>query len=334
MNAKKLKVLAALFTVLIAAFLVLNQGGNGKIANAPLFPDLKSQVNEVRTLHIRNGSESITVEKAGESWALRERSGYAADVGTLRELLLALADAKVVENKTSNPDKYHLIGVNDPADEDSEAFEISIIGDGIEYVVILGKTAQTSYRYARVGGQAQSLLIDQNPDIPAEPGGWLARELVDISADRVQRISITHADGEEIVLEKTAEDADGFDVLDIPDGRELSYAGVANGIADTLVELSLDDVRQAQSEAAIPGTTTVFQTFDALSVEIGIFEDGDASWISVQASAGDGADTEVQDEAAQINDRVSNWQYAIPDHKLDLLKRRFEELLKAPDTSE
>ena len=332
MNAKKFKVLAALFAVLIVAFLALNQRGSGNIANSPLFPNLKSQINDVSILHIRNGSESITVEKSGETWALRERDGYPANVDTLRELLLALADAKVIEYKTIRPDKYHLIGVNDPVDEDSEAVEISINGDGFEYVVFLGKTAQNSYRYARVGGQSQSLLIDQDPDVPNDAGSWLAPDIVDISNYRVQRVSITHADGEEVVIEKTSEDAEGFDVLDIPDGRELNYAGVANGIADTLVELSLDDVRRAPAEETIPGTTTVIQTFDAMRIDIGIFEDGDSSWISIHASTDDDAETDVQEEAARINERLSNWYYAIPDYKLDLLKRRFEELLKAPDT--
>lgn len=332
MNARNLKILAAVFAVLVVAFLILKQGGSGNSANALLFPDLKSQVNDVSVLRIRNGNETITVEKPGETWAVRERDGYPADVDILRELLLALADAKVIEHKTSRPDKYHLIGVNDPADEDSEAVEISINGDGVEYVVFLGKTAQTSYRYARVGGQSQSLLIDQDPDIPNDAAGWLAPDIVDISNYRVQRVSITHADGEEVVIEKTSEDAEGFDVLDIPDGRELNYAGVANGIADTLVELSLDDVRRAPAEETIPGTTTVIQTFDAMRIDIGIFEDGDSSWISVHASADDGAETDVQEEAARINERLSNWHYAIPDYKLDLLKRRFEELLKAPDT--
>jgi len=53
------------------------------------------------------------------------------------------------------------------------------------------------------------------------------------------------------------------------------------------------------------------------------------SAIALHASAGDAAETDVQDEAALINDRVSNWQYTIPDYKLNLLKRRFEDLLKA-----
>ena len=69
-----------------------------------------------------------------------------------------------------------------------------------------------------------------------------------------------------------------------------------------------------------------------MRIDIGIFEDGDSSWISIHASADDDAETDVQEEAARINERLSNWHYAIPDYKLDLLKRRFEELLKAPDT--
>jgi len=332
MNAINLRMLAAIFTVLVVAFLILNQRDGGNTENALLFPDLKAQINDISSLRIRNNSETVTVEKTGDFWAVRERSGYAADVGNLRSVLLTLADAKIIEHKTSKADKYHLIGVDDPAGEGSEAVKLSINGDSFEYVVILGKTAQSSYRYARVNGEVQSLLIDKSPDIPDDAGGWLVPDIVDISADRVQRVSTTHADGEELVIEKASEDADGFDVLNIPDGRELTYAGVANGIADTLVDLSLENVRQAPAEEIAPGTTTIFQTFDGLRIEIGIFEDGDSSWIALHASAGDAAETDVQEEAARINDRVSNWQYAIPDYKLNLLKRRIEDLLQAPES--
>jgi hypothetical protein len=269
------------------------------------------------------------VEKSGDDWTIAERSGYTANIGALRDLLLAIADAKIIELKTSNPDKYHLIGVNDPSDAGSESVEVVITGDGFEHTVLLGITAQSSNRFARLSDQAQSVLIDQDPDIPDDAAGWLADELVDIGAERVQQVIISHADGEEVAIDKSSPDAPNFDLADIPDGRELSYPTIANGIGAALAGLTLDDVRSAPAQESTPVTTTTIRTFDGLQIDVTEYEDGDVSWLSFLVAAADIAETDVQDEAAQINSRVKGWQYAIPDYKASLLGRRLDELLKA-----
>jgi hypothetical protein len=286
-------------------------------------------VNDVTSVVIRNGNGSVAVEKSGDDWTIAERNGYAANIGALRDLLLAIADAKIIESKTSNPDKYHLIGVNDPSDAGSESVEVVITGDGFEHTVLLGITAQSSYRFARLSNQAQSILIDQDPDIPDDAAGWLADELVDIGAERVQQVIISHADGEEVAIDKSSPDAPNFDLADMPDGRELSYPTIANGIAAALAELTLDDVRPAPAQESTPVTTTTIRTFDGLQIDVTEHEDGEMSWLSFFAAAADIAESDVQDEAAQINNRVKGWQYAIPDYKAGLLGRRLDDLLKA-----
>lgn len=332
MNARNVKILAAVVVIFVAVLLILDQGRSPNAVNTRLLPDLRSHINDVTALIIRSGSETVTVAQAGDIWSVRERSNYAADIGKLRQLLLALAEARVVERKTSNPEKYHLIGVNDPADDDSESVEFTIKGDGVEQVLILGKSTLGDYRYARASGEAQSVLIDKNPDVPGDAGGWLAQAILDISADRVQRVTIAHVDGEEIRIEKESQETGDFQVINIPDGRELSYPSVANGISGALDELSLSDVRKAPANKMTPDVLTTFRTFDGLIVEAAIIQDGESSWVSIMVSNGaaDG-DPETDGEAERINQRVSGWQYAIPDYKANLLKRHFEDILKAPD---
>jgi hypothetical protein len=328
-TTKTLGSLAGLIAILVIAFLILDYGNNSSSASNKLIPDLESQMNDVSSVVIRKGNESVTVQKSSDGWVVVERSEYPANIGTLRDLLLGIADAQIIERKTSDPDKYHLIGVNDPSDEASESVEVVIAGDDFEHSVLLGTPAQSNYRFARPKDQAQSVLIDQNPDIPDGAGGWLANELVDIGAERVQQVIITHADGEKVTVEKPSPDAPNFDLIDIPDGRELSYPTVANGMAAALAELMLDDVRSAPAQPSTPVTTATIRTFDGLQIDV--TEDEDGAWLSFLATAADIAETDVQDEAAQINDRVKGWQYAIPEHKASLLKRRIEELLKAEE---
>lgn len=332
MNTRQRNILAAVLAILVTGMLLLDLGQNPGVENARLLPDLKSHINDVTSLVIRNNTETVTLEKSGDSWSVRERSNYAADIGKLRQLLLALADARVLELKTSNPEKYSLLGVNDPTDNDSKSVEITLRGGGLENVLVLGKTAQGNYRYARVDGTAQSVLIDRNPDVPGDAGDWLAQTILDVSAERVQRVTITHAGGEEIRIEKESQESSDFQVMNLPAGRELSYPSVANGIGGALGNLTLSDVREAAVATKHPDVLTTFQTFDGLTIEIRTFQEEDASWFSVTVSNdASNDDPEAVDEAAEINQRVSGWLYAVADYKARLLQRHFEDILKAAD---
>lgn len=328
MTGNNFKILATVAAMLVFVFLILEYGSSDRPASEQLLPDLKSRINDVDTISVQAADDIVTVQKSDDGWVVAERGGYTADIGKLREVLLAIADAKIVERKTSNPDKYHVIGVNDPTDENSESRRITISGGDFSYAVVLGKTAQTSFRYARLEDDAQSVLIDQNPKLPDDTAGWLASELMDIAVERVRQIRITHADGEEIVVVKSPDDAANFVIEKMPDGRELSYPTVANGIATALAGLELDDVRTAPEEELIAATTTVIETNGGLQITLTEYLDNDISWLSISAATSETAEPAVQEEASTINEHVSGWQYVLPDHKANLLKRRFDDLLK------
>jgi hypothetical protein len=190
----------------------------------------------------------------------------------------------------------------------------------VSHAVIFGTTAQGDYRYARVAGEDQSWLIDQNPDIPATVGSWLESDIIDIDASRIKAVSVLHPDGEAIQIDKFAEEDTDFRVTDIPDGRELSYSTVANGIGGALNDLDLDDVRAAlPAEEAV---TTEFRTFDGLTIVARTIRVDDENWISFELS---GADSE---EATKLRSRIDGWQYKVADYKANLLTRRWEDILK------
>ena len=118
MSRQQFIALLVVALVAISAALYLNTQRNvsREVHGLPLLPALASDLNTVTSLSVLKGSTtpSVTVHKQGEQWTVAERANYPADVSKLRKLLLALSDAKIREEKTSDPANYSIIGVEDP----------------------------------------------------------------------------------------------------------------------------------------------------------------------------------------------------------------------------
>jgi len=235
---------------------------------------------------------------------------------------MALAEARIVEEKTSSPEHYEKLGVDDPEDG-GKGTKIIVDGEGVSYAIILGESAQGNHRYARLAGEETSYLVDRDPNIPAAASDWLLADILDIDSKQVRSVTITHDNGETIAITKETEDQTDFSVLDIPAGRELSYPTVANGIAGALKALKFDDVQKS-----IDGpfeTSAVFETWDGLQVTARVRTDDEDTWVTFSATgAPDGTVTD-------IGEQLDGWQYRLPDYKKNLLTRRWDDILKSSD---
>lgn len=283
MAMRSTRLLAVVAAVLVAGVILVNTSDDefSTTDSQALLPDLKSAINSIDEVAVQYPDETVTIVRQGERWTAREKSGYRADTGTLRQVLLALADASRLEQKTANPEMHDRLGLRAPEDGDGVAIRIS--GDGFEHALILGNVAQENYRYVRFAGDDQTWLIDQNPELPDDAGGWLDAEVVNIPSADVQSVAIEHADGESIRFSKSSRDAGSFSVADIPADRELTYPGVVNGIAGVLRDLTLDDVQTEPDNLPAPETTISFTTFDGLAVTVQRFPADAADWFSITA---------------------------------------------------
>ena len=327
MNRNNMKILAGVAVALITLLIVLQYGKTGAVTgNELLFPALREKVNDVTAVVItRAGEEKPTViRKTPDNWVVESRDNYPADIGKLRELLLQLADAKTIEQKTSNPDLYGQLGVSDPALDGSKGARLQISGNEVDYDIVIGNVAQPGTRLVRKFADSQSWLVDKDPALPDSAAGWMVKDIVDLQSTDIQAVTITHPDGEEIRVSREAAEVTDFDVVDIPDGRELSYATVANGIAGALATLTFDDVRKGNAFEEKIATAT-FETFAGARVVVLVGKENDESWISLIASSDDDAEGSAQ----SINARVEGWQYKIADYKVNQLMRRWDDILKA-----
>ena len=320
--------------------------GDGEL----FLPGLKDTAGALEEIKItKSGNSSVaTIARSGDAWLVRERDDYPADTTKLGNVVQALADARRVEQKTAKPELYGRLGVDSVENESATGVEIQFAGTDFRHTVILGDEAQGNYRYARVADAESSWLIDRNPDISTETGDWLEDDLVDIAADRVSSITIKHPDGEIIRLRKEDTGSTDFLVDNIPEGRELRYPSIGNGVGSALAALKLTDARKArESETPTESVVTTHQTVDGLAIATSAVSDGDDTWLSFVASVSpgagsdetgpdsstgaddqhEGASADPEKEAEEINTKLSGWQYRVASHKADNLTRRWDDLL-------
>jgi len=339
MSARPLIILIAAVVILSGIVYLTNRPAGRSGATDDLFaPELAEHLDDIETIRIVGPGDATvaSLARTADDWVVEERDGYRAATGTIRSALTQLSRATVIEAKTSNPEEYHRLGVEDLALPDAKGIGIEFLPESLNLPeIILGDSSGTSYRYARLSNSDRSWLINADPEVPSVTSQWLDAEILDVSANRIERILIRHAGGETLEIFKSMPDQPNYEVAAVPEGRELQYPGVANVIAGVLRNLRLEDVAAASAEQSTPEVTTRFETFDGLVITASGYDVDGTGWLTFTA----GVDTEfsnpdetVTEEAQNIGTRTTGWRYRIPEYQYNQIGRRMEDLLRAEES--
>lgn len=292
----------------------------------PVLKALKAQLNEVTEVRVSKGDGSrATLRKEPNGWMVAERE-YPADTAKVRKLLIDLSSLDIVETKTSDPEKYSQLGVEDVSGPTATGTRIEAVTPEQVHAIILGKTSGAKSGYVRAMNAKQSVLATPMITADADPKHWLDTTLLDIPEARIKEIEVDPQGSPRYKVAREKKEQTDFTVTPIPKGRELSSPSAANGYGSALVMLSLTDVKKADDAKPIlqqPHVT--FRTFDGLELQITGWVDGEHRLISVVPKS---TATETADEAQEIEARVKGWQFEIPNYKYDALFRPLEEMLK------
>ena len=69
----------------------------------------------IATIELKQGDKALTLARDKEAWSLADRGGYPAKADAVRALLVKLAQAELVEGKTSNKERYAQLELEEPA---------------------------------------------------------------------------------------------------------------------------------------------------------------------------------------------------------------------------
>jgi len=299
-------------------------------------PALAGRLGDVASVAVQRNGLDLTFVRDGDNWLVAQKSDYPADAGKIRRTVLALADMTLVEPKTSKPDLYPRLEVEDPGKGKSTLVAIKDNAGADIARLIVGKR-----RYDRLGegndgvyvrkpGDAQSWLARGSLDFSDDMPNWLARRIVDIPDSRVARVSLTQPDGATLTLSRARPDAK-FALDNPPKDAKYKSDTALGEPAMALETLDLEDVQPA-AKLPVPDkgvTTASYTTFDGLTINVKLFQHDNKNWLAVGATgAGKAAD-----EAKKIDGWVSRWVYSIPSYKAKMIETKLADLLEPPKGS-
>lgn len=362
MRGKPLLILIVL-TVVIAVVAVVVREDRGSVAGAgePLFPALLEHVNEVTTVVGVGRGETFTLVREGDRWLVSEKNNYPANQEEARKLVLGVARLSRIEPKTSNPDLYEKIGLDDINAESGNAVQYSFkngAGESLADIIIgnsrLGRVdPQESEYFVREPVMAQTWLVQGKLSDAVGAIEWLDDKILKVERDRVRQVTVTHPDGATVTVSKKKPSQQTFNLVGVAEGEETESKFKLNDLGRSLASLDLEDVVQA-SEVSLPDDALEVEmtTFDGLRAVLRSTKDGDRTLAWVVASfdesliapeflpGGEQADGEsthllsaaaAREEVARLNRDLPNWVYVVPNYRAKYMSVTKEDLMKGAE---
>ena len=334
------------FVVTIATVVLAVVVGLGKetatfdlVKREPVFEDLRANPDSPTKVEVKSRFGEFTLERGSNGWVAPDRAGYPVEESDVRELIIGLADMRFVERKTSNPDRFKRLEVQEITDELSDSAYVKVSdsnGKSLTEVIIGRPSARfcagnSSGTYIRFPETTETWLVTSVTNVQTRLIPWLKRGIISIGADQVARLAIGVGEGAYVLARANAESV--FTIEGAPKGRVLTQEKV-RPVSRALANVELEDVK-LQSELSLPVDARVAEvvTFGGLSVRVLLANIDKKNWATFEASyVGDAADSSdaakvTQEAVKAINARVGKWVYWLPSSTFANLTRPVEELL-------
>ena len=360
MRSRSLLILVVVTLVAVAAA-ILVQRDDDRVAGAgePLFPGLLDKINDVATVVCVKGGETVTLIREGTEWLVSEKHRYPADQQKARQLVIGVARLTRIEPKTSNPELYGRIGLDEPDAEGSVAVRCRFDDAGGKALaeIVVGDSRfgradpQAEEYFVREPAQTQTWLVEGK--LPDSGGvvDWLDGDVVGVGRQRVHRVVLTHPDGTQIVVGKETPSKKTFELIGVPEDMELESKWKVSDLGRAVAELDMEDVIPS-SEASVSddGRKVEMTTFDGLKVVLRSIEDGERTLARLEASFDEaavrseflpgGARSEgeseflltadaVREEVQRLNDAWRRWTYVVPGYRAKYMTLRKEDLMNS-----
>jgi hypothetical protein len=293
MNRKPFLVLVVVLAALAAATagILVSERGGWRSADArvgqKVIPGLK--LGEVAEIAIRDESRALHLARGDGGWKVRERADFPADVERIGDLLVKMAELKVVQAEPLPENQRARLQLVEPKEKGAKdtgtALELKDAKGAALARLILGKKVLRrtelaalgnrdeglpSGRYIVSGGDSATMVVVSEPFalIEPKPDLWLAKDL--IRAERVKSIRSLGPDGRQRwTMVRDGDNAD-WKFAGSSDKPDLQKATDAAGSLSwmNLVDVVVDPIN---TETGLSRATTIrAETFDNLTYTVRI----------------------------------------------------------------
>ena len=355
---------AALIAICAAFYLSSQRALQHDTQGVLLLPFLAPELDTVTEVSVRKGNATpaVTVHRNGDQWSVLQLGDYPADNSKVHKLLLALSDAKIVEEKTSDPAKYPIIGVEDPTQSGAAGAEVTLSAKDGKHVLIVGKPVGEG-DFVRRAGEVKTYSVAPSISVDAEPKAWIDARLFNVSSTSIQSVELKPAAGPGYVLRrakpseekpgeadsqkpkpgepkpgetgeqkpgeqkpatpKTAEADAGFALETVPAGRKAVDAKALSPSRVALLDVRAENVAKASEIDFSKPTQVVFTLSDGNVLTLTGTAVGDKRWIEIQAT-----------KDAALAAKAQNRAFEVASYKYDAIFRPLDELLMPKETKQ
>lgn len=278
------------------------------------FPGLAARLPAAATIEVARHDGRVTLRRDGERWTIAERGGYPARPERVRELLVGLAELRLTEPRTANPDLLSRLGLEDPLQPGASGTLLRVLdgaGAPLAELVIGRRRVRTAGNlpetaYVRRPAETQAWLAEGRIPADHDPNLWLPRDIANLPRERLREAVITRPGAAPFTVRRGPDPDGELSLEPLPEGREPDPDRLA-AVARAFEALTLADVRpeaEATGEEAGEGRWTFT---DGLVIRVRLRRDGEALWLLLRA--------EGSEEAARLDAgwrgfayRVGLWQ--------------------------
>lgn len=361
----------AVVTVAVAAGAVYTltereSATRGSTESRPLYPGLTGRINDVDRLTIRTSADgTITLARDGDRWGMAERYAYPVDFEKVRNALIEVAAINTLEPRTSKPELYDKLQVEDVEKELSNSIRVTAAaGDETVADLIVGKTRPIEEGggvFVRKAGDERSWLAEGSFQPQRKFVQWLDRNIVNVDQRRIRLVEMTRPDGQGVLVSKDDPSGEAYTLeTPVPEGRKVKAESELRALASITDFLILEDVRPA-SEVDFTTETIVdrFVTFDGMELVMEVVEQEDETWVRLSAGEAERAEEldtfveenkgkdsregriadqmktpeEIGKEIASINERIEGWAYRVTDYKTGKLRTTIDDITEELETA-
>lgn len=366
MKSKQFIGLAAVTAVVAAgavAAVMSRQSATERVAiDEPALPGLMARINDVAQVSLTGPEADFALRFDGERWVAPALADFPVDYDKVKAALIGLAELRVVEEKTSDPERYGALGLAAPDAEEGGGVLVRLSGadDGEIAALTVGNPGRggAGEVYLRRAGEDATWLARGAPELGATPRDWVDTMVLRLDGERVRRVTISHSDGEVVELVKALPADESFELATLPEGATLRSPMTLDNVGRALAFLRFDEVAAA-SEGPAPGagdSTAAFETFDGVTVTVTLQKRGEENWARFdaaydpEAAFAEPEAEEAEEEAgaadagpeeeeapfdvaanfAELVSRTADWAFLIPDFKAEQLGIRLDRLIDLP----
>ena len=272
------------------------------------------------------GSEVDLLQLQGGGWKVQSLN-YDADIISIQDLLLNLAQIRLGELVTNNPDhheRFHLLAPPEKMDdwnENRHGFAISLLrGDGTPILsLLIGKDrANGPGQYVRQRGSNKVYLIPESLSVDSEANDWLNKDLLDLKPEQIQSVELQDGEKNNFSIKRDNAETDwkpSTVISNVPDSDKITT--LLNRLGDlSYTKLNkMDYVSQESQDSALEEASLSVSLFNSkvytLNLRKNAAPNGDyvlslRMGISLEASdSADKEDPKLHKEMEIFNHRVN-----------------------------